>query len=62
MARVGNVSIRRQGMCIGACIAGPIIIFRRQLFYIGDAVKKSLLLSFPTAEKLSVLLAWIPLG
>lgn len=28
----------------------------------GDAVKKSLLLSFPTAEKLSVLLAWIPLG
>lgn len=60
MARVGNVSIRRQGMCIGACIAGPIIIFRRQLFYMGDAVE-SLLLSFPTAEKLSVLLAWRPL-
>lgn len=55
------MSIRRQGMCIGACIAGPIIIFRRQLFYMGDAVEESLLLSFPTAEKLSVLLAWRPL-
>lgn len=59
MAKVGNVNIRKQGMCIGACGAGLIIMFRRQLCDAGDIAKDFLfegscpspcVLSFPVAQ------------
>lgn len=42
MAKVGNVNIRKQGMCVGACGAGLIVVFRRQLLDAGAIVKEFL--------------------
>lgn len=41
MAKVKNVNIRKQGMCIGACCVAFLTIFRKQFFSMRD-VKESL--------------------
>lgn len=51
MAKVGNVNVRKQGMCVGACAAGLRIIFRRQLCYMGHVVKESLFAELANCSK-----------
>lgn len=63
MAKVGNVNIRKQGMCVGARGRELKIIFRRQLSDAGDIVKKFLFyLSCPRPCVLSVPVAWSVAG
>lgn len=65
MAKVGNVNIRKQGICVGVCCAALIIIFRKRLFYGGEGgvIKESLFQpSFPTPRNLSILAAWRAVG
>lgn len=45
------MTIRKQGMCLGACAAGLRIIFRRQLCYMGDVVKESLFAELANCSK-----------